>query len=504
MHSSHHPDHPAGRPAADAPHHEGFQDLIARARGLREDAEALRGGEGPVGGPEGRGAAWEEALRRLDDFGRGLESLRPVPERERPRTGSAEWSLLTDAVVWSDDLYAIFGRPVAEGPLTLDQLPSCLADEDQPRLAGAVTRCLVDGQPAACEFRVARPDGTRRTVRLAAEPVLDETGSTVAMWAVAQEVAERGPRPGPATAATRRPAAPAPDGPPADRRRHDEPGRPGGQGGPDGPGGAAPGGRAVGAATAAGPAPSLPREATATPWQSPPERRPDHGVPRSLQLAARCLPADGEAAGDRWHDWIDIGDGSTVLSVGDLSGSGPGDGCATAGLLGALRGIALTRARPATVLEHLNDLMDRGTQPALAGLVCCRYRADDGSLTWAQAGHPAPLLCREGSARLLPRPPGTLLGAIAGTVYGERVDRLHSGDTLVLHTDGLFPPEPPGPDGRVGTARSSDPVLLTLAPRLAAAGDARQALEVLLERRREAARAGGALEDACVLVARVS
>ncbi|WP_209314730.1 PP2C family protein-serine/threonine phosphatase, partial [Streptomyces bohaiensis] len=257
-------------------------------------------------------------------------------------------------------------------------------------------------------------------------------------------------------------------------------------------------------AAAAGPVAALPREATATPWQSPPERRPDHGVARSLQLAARCLPADGTAAGDRWHDWIDIGDGSTVLSVGDLSGSGPGDGCATAGLLGALRGIALTRARPATVLEHLNDLMDRGTQPALAGLVCCRYRADDGSLTWAQAGHPAPLLCREGSARLLPRPPGTLLGAIAGTVYGERVDRLHSGDTLVLHTDGLFPPEPPGPDGRVGTARSSDPVLLTLAPRLAAAGDARQALEVLLERRREAARAGGALEDACVLVARVS
>ncbi|WP_130798578.1 SpoIIE family protein phosphatase [Streptomyces otsuchiensis] len=485
MHSSQHPDHPARRPAADAPHLETLQDLIARVRGLREDVEALRRGEpSDAADHRVRDAVWEDALGRLEDFGRQLGQLTPaVPSGRAPlggRVGSAEWSLLTDAVVWSEELYPIFGRPPAEGPLTLDQLPSCLVEADQPVLAGAVTVCLVDGRPAVCEFRVARPDGSLRTVQLAAEPILDEAGSTVAMWAVVRDVSGTAAAPeagGAGSAAARVPE----QGPRAPARPEHAEHR-----------------LAVVAPDSRG-----------TPWRSAAERRPN-GVPRSLEVAARSL--SGAAVGGvaeegvtdgRWHDWLDLRDGSTVLSVGDLSGSGPSAATATAALLGALRGIALTGTRPGELLEHLNDLMDRGTQPVLAGLVCCRYRAEDGALTWAQAGHPAPLLCREGSARLLPRPAGTLLGAIAGTVYGERVDRLRSGDTLVLHTDGLFPPGPPGPDGRGGSARSSDPVLLTLAPRLAAAADAREALELLVERRRRAEREGGALEDSCVMVARV-
>ncbi|MGW8530503.1 SpoIIE family protein phosphatase [Nocardiopsis sp. NPDC055824] len=58
-------------------------------------------------------------------------------------------------------------------------------------------------------------------------------------------------------------------------------------------------------------------------------------------------------------------------------------------------------------------------------------------MAWAQAGHPAPLLFRDGTGHTLRRPEGVLLGATTGAVYGEAETRLLPGDLLVLHTDGL-------------------------------------------------------------------
>ncbi|MFD7512616.1 SpoIIE family protein phosphatase, partial [Streptomyces sp. NPDC059853] len=419
-----------------------FDALLARARRLREDARALRRAErSPL-----RRAAWDAATDRLDEFGRQVAELRPVPAEPDPAAapaapgrpgagiGSAEWNLLTDGVVWSDELFAIFGRPVADGPLTLDQLPSCLVAEDQPVLAAAMTGCLVDGRPMDCEVRVNRPDGTRRTVRMAGEPVLDERGGTVAMWAVIRDIGGPGG------------ARDHPAGEPRPERRP------------------APAGLRQ---TAGLPEPALrgpaPRQAG---FRTVPAQRGRSG---SLELAARCLPAgDGGTPGGTWYDSLELADGTGVLSLGDLPGQGaevPGP----AGALGAVRGIALTGAGPGDLLGHLNELLDRGSEPLLASAVCCRYQPDERLLTWAQAGHPAPLLCRGGSGRALARPAGPLLGTVTGAVYAERMERLEPGDVLVLHTDGLFS------DSRAGAApagHDGDRRLLALAGRLALAGSA--------------------------------
>ncbi|KJY16110.1 phosphatase, partial [Streptomyces sp. NRRL S-444] len=87
-------------------------------------------------------------------------------------------------------------------------------------------------------------------------------------------------------------------------------------------------------------------------------------------------------------------------------------------------------------------------------------------LSWAQAGHPAPLLFRSSSGRALQPPEGVLLGATSGAAYGQAEERLQTGDVLVLHTDGLTPRsiEFSRADG---TER-----LLALAPRFTAARSA--------------------------------
>ncbi|GAB2909136.1 SpoIIE family protein phosphatase [Streptomyces mayteni] len=505
MLSSQHPEPPTNDlPEGTSP--DGLDELIARARRLRDDIETLRRGEASHGTPEPRRSAWELALDGLDDVGERLAELRADggqdeggaragAEPPAGRVGNAKWNLLTDGVVWSEEMYAIFGRPLAEGPLTLDQLPSWLPPEDQPSLTAAVTDCLVDGRPMDCEFRITRPDGSRRLVRMAGEPVLDDNGGTVAMCAMIRDLREDQPAPGPGQ---------GPDAAAADALPPGAAGRgAGGQGvaaGPEPAGGprgivdepSAPVGEAL-----AGRGVSVALEdSVLAPWLGSPEPGGPDGPPGSLELAARFLPAgSGAPMSGRWFDSLTLPDGGRLLTVGDLSGHGPAATAGTATVLGAIRGIALTGAPPGALLGHLNQLLDRAMHPALASVLCCHYEPDLGALTWAQAGHPAPLLCRDGTGWALPRPAGPLLGADGDARFAQRTDRLAPGDVLVLHTDGLFSAIPRQlPAGHAGDHR-----LIDLAPRLSSARSATECLRVITAVCGEVGRE----DDACLLVARV-
>jgi serine phosphatase RsbU (regulator of sigma subunit) len=170
-------------------------------------------------------------------------------------------------------------------------------------------------------------------------------------------------------------------------------------------------------------------------------------------------------------------------------------------LLGAVRGMAVAGVGPGALMGYLNQLLDSAAQPALGSAVCCRYDPRSRTLTWSQAGHPAPLLFRDGAGQVLDRPEGVLLGVTSGAAYGERTERLEPGDLLVLHTDGLAPrsaqltPQPDGEEPRTGAER-----LLGLAPRFASARTAQECVRAVAEefgdRERE--------DDACVLVARIT
>ncbi|TDC78543.1 SpoIIE family protein phosphatase [Streptomyces hainanensis] len=502
MLSSQHPEPPTNDlPEGTSP--DGLDELITRARRLRDDIETQRRGEASRGAPEPRRSVWELALDGLDDVGERLAELRAEggPEgagaragSEQPagRVGNARWNLLTDGVVWSDGMYAIFGRPLVEGPLTLDQLPSWLPPEDQPSLTAAVTDCLVDGRPMDCEFRITRPDGSRRLVRMAGEPVLDGNGGTVAMCAMVRDLREdrpaTGPGPDAATADDRAAGAGAGSGVQGMAAGPEPTGGP--RGGPDEPRvpfGETPAGRGVAVVL---------EDSVLAPWLGSPEPGGPEGPPGSLELAARFLPAgNGAPMSGRWFDSLTLPDGGRLLTVGDLSGTGPAATAGTATVLGAVRGIALTGAPPGALLGHLNQLLDRAMHPALASVLCCRYEPDLGALTWSQAGHPAPLLCRDGTGWALPRPAGPLLGADGEAHFAQRTDRLAPGDVLVLHTDGLFSAIPRQlPAGHAGDHR-----LIDLAPRLSSARSAAECLRVITAACGEVGRE----DDACVLVARV-
>ncbi|MGW7524378.1 PP2C family protein-serine/threonine phosphatase [Streptomyces sp. NPDC054783] len=469
----------ADRSAAQPPGPGSVEALITQTRRLKGDVDAVRrdtpsDGEDPA--ERWQRALYDLALHQLDDLDAHLAQLRDGPAAEpaepvgaparRPapaaapsgslisRVGSAEWNLLTDEATWSGELYQILGLDPDSPALTLDELPSLVLEEDRPKLTAMVTDCLVDGKPIDGEFRVVRPEGSVRAVHMMGEPVLGADGGTSSMWAVLRDVSE--------LRRCHRTVSETRDSLQRHRRQEQTEHR-------------------IAAEL---------QEAVLPPWRG--SLRLPHQGPRTLDLAARRLPAATTTPlGGDWYDALELSDGDTLLSVGDLTGHGVAVASGMAMLLGAVRGMALAGSPPGELLGMLNQLLDATVQPALGSAVCCRYRPQSHTLVWAQAGHPAPLLYRDGTGRMLKAPDGVLLGAISGAVYGQAEETLRPGDLLLLHTAGLVPGHSPS---------AAVDRLLDLAPRFGAARTARDCLRAVVEEFGGAGRE----DDACVLVAKVT
>jgi PAS domain-containing protein len=473
--------------------------LITQTRRLRVEVDAVRRDTGRVLASADdeneddilwrwRRALCDLAVHQLDDLGAHLGQLRegrpadpwdfgrPYPEQDGEqagggaarhghghaaasgaftgRVGSAEWDLLTDEVSWSDELFTLLERPVAAGPMSLDELPSVVFPEDRPLLTALVTGCLIDGRPIDGEFRVVRPDGRLRTVHMMGEPVLDATGRTASMWAVLRDISDlrRGER------------ALRESGDSLSRDRQAA--------------------RAEHRVAAEFHEAVRPSRAIA--------HIPDRRGTARLEAAVACLPAHGERPfGGEWHDVLELPCSDTLLAVGELTGHGVGLASSLVMLRGALRGIALTGAGPGALLGHLGVLADTLEQPVLGSLLCCRYTRDTRMLSWAGAGHPAPVLLRDGTVRVPAPPEGPPLGAAPGGSAYEQADmRLLPGDVLVL--------------GAGAHAPGSLDALRRLAPAVARAADARACAGMLADALRSPAAAAG--QDACAvpLVARAS
>ncbi|MCX0242241.1 PP2C family protein-serine/threonine phosphatase [Streptomyces drozdowiczii] len=466
----------ADRSAPQPPERGAVDALIHRTRRLRGDVDAVRRDAVRVDEDDPR-TRWQRALcelavHHLDDLGAQLGQLRdglPAQPSEQPaetadepagsligRVGSAEWNLLTDEVSWSDELFRIFGRDPEAGGLSLDALPSLLLPEDQPLLTALVTDCLVDGKPIDGEFRIRHADGRVRSLHMMGEPVLDTDGRTASMWAVLRDVS-----------ALRRSQQVV-------RRTHDSLRR-------EQPG--------------SGHRPAAePEAAVLPPWQTS-LRLPEHGA-GALDIAAHYLPSETSAlVGGGWYDAMELPDGRTMLTVGDLTGHGVQATSAMAVVMGAVRGMTMAGIEPGALLGHLNQLLETSIQPALGSAVCGRFDPATRTLDWAQAGHPAPLLFRDGTGRPLPLPDGVLLGAASEVAYEQVEAQLLPGDVLVLHTDGLARDDAAGHGG----ARPGTETLLGLAPRFAEVRSARECVRIVVEAFGSAER----LDDACVLIARV-
>src|SRR5215470_3225541 len=190
----------------------------------------------------------------------------------------------------------------------------------------------------------------------------------------------------------------------------------------------------------------------------------DPPVVDGLEVAYKYIPAkplethgqgiQTQVGGD-WYDIIPLSAGRVGIVIGDVEGRGARAAAIMGQLRAALRAFAQDDKPPAEILRRLDDwcrtMGPSGAQahgfaagdPPTASCTYLVYDAWARTLSFANAGHDAPLLVTGDDVGQLPMEhKGLLLGVrgrgIAGVpTYQEETRRLEPDSTLVFYTDGL-------------------------------------------------------------------
>jgi len=165
-------------------------------------------------------------------------------------------------------------------------------------------------------------------------------------------------------------------------------------------------------------------------------------LPRTLpriegwELAARSLIAN-EAGGDL-YDVLADGEGNLWIAAGDVAGHGYSCAIAQAMTKAALASLIGRGRTPAEILARADRVL-RAAGPTrnFTTLALLRLRPETGEALLSNAGHPYPLLARDGSVEELALP-SLPLGQGPARRYEDRLLTLAPGSVLVFCSDGVF------------------------------------------------------------------
>ena len=167
-----------------------------------------------------------------------------------------------------------------------------------------------------------------------------------------------------------------------------------------------------------------------------PDRLPD--MP-GVELASRYIPGGaGLEVGGDWYDAFTLPGGRLGFTIGDVVGRGLAAAATMGQLRTALRAYAIETDSPATVLQRLSRLADEFDAAQMATLIYGVLDPDAQTLTFANAGHPPPLLIEpDGPAHYLIEGRSPPLG-VTKAAQAEVTVSIRHGSTLLLYTDGLI------------------------------------------------------------------
>ena len=163
-----------------------------------------------------------------------------------------------------------------------------------------------------------------------------------------------------------------------------------------------------------------------------PQRAPNFP---GVELASAYVPTH-ELGGD-FYDFITLPDDNLGLVIADVSGKGVPASLIMASVRAALRAQVDNLYYLYEVMHRLNLMLYRDTKAAeFVTLFYGVIDAGNRRLTYCNAGHPPPLLLRDGQVSEL-ETDNMVLGINADEQYQQSILDLRVGDVLLLYTDGL-------------------------------------------------------------------
>jgi PAS domain S-box-containing protein len=130
--------------------------------------------------------AFQEISRKL------LESNARLEEAQRiANVGHYSWNLIENRVVWSDEVYRIYGLSPQQGPIDLAMVREMIHPADRELVFHAAEDALQGEVPVDIEHRLVRRDGEVRTIHSVGTVKRDTSGRPYEMFGTAQDITHR-------------------------------------------------------------------------------------------------------------------------------------------------------------------------------------------------------------------------------------------------------------------------------------------------------------------------
>ncbi len=157
-----------------------------------------------------------------------------------------------------------------------------------------------------------------------------------------------------------------------------------------------------------------------------------------IELDARCIPAN-DIGGD-YYDVIEH-ENSTTFIIADVSGHGIASALFMTSVRSALRTILADDLPLTKVAKQLNQIVnaDAGTSGMFVTIFLLRYFHQTNIITYVNCGQTPPIYFRRNDSSIIKfETGGAPIGFIDYVEYSQGIQKLRTGDLLILHTDGFI------------------------------------------------------------------
>jgi len=161
-----------------------------------------------------------------------------------------------------------------------------------------------------------------------------------------------------------------------------------------------------------------------------------HGFRDFPHLTVSGVNFPCHAVGGDYFDVFPMSEDRTAIVIADVSGKGLGAALLTTMLQGALSGMTLG-AEPVSVFNHINAFLCDHAEVGRYATMFFGILGRDGLLEYLNAGHPSPLILRQGAVTDLFTQGSFPIGLVPEAAYSAARATLAPGDTLVLFSDGV-------------------------------------------------------------------
>jgi hypothetical protein len=176
---------------------------------------------------------------------------------------------------------------------------------------------------------------------------------------------------------------------------------------------------------------------------------PDQVGALSTSVAYRSC--DGPAAGGDFYDAFELSRGRAAVLIGDVSGHGPEALESTNSVRSQLHGLLEAGISPRAAIAMVGERAPVQLAGRFTTVVVAVHDPAAGTLTYATAGHPPPIIIGPGADELLGAGASPPIGAGLRTGVRETTVALPPGSVACLYTDGLV--EARAGEGMLGRAR---------------------------------------------------